>query len=136
MKLPPQLPQEGKQTMSDSIPKFSSILNNSPARRKGLGETAATSQIEQREELAKIKLVEPGPELRPESQVPVQGESPADLLRKPSKKALRMPFSTKADPRLIKAVNRQLFEEDRNFTDLFEELLVAWLAGKGIDPQI
>ena len=118
---------------SDSKPRFSSILKSSAASRKGLGDEiseVSTNPVE----------VEDAPvKAHPSISVSTNSNSVADGQhgsvdleegKRRSVKATWKPLSTRANPKLIKAVNRQLLEEDRNFTDLIDELLTKWLHEK------
>jgi hypothetical protein len=118
---------------SNNSLRFASVLKSSAASRKGLGEDveSVVEPVEQSEAPTPIESHQPV--LAP-AQLSTRRSSSqrADLAesnsgKKRTGKASWEPFSTRANPALIKAVNRQLFEDDRHFTDLLDELLTKWL---------
>jgi hypothetical protein len=113
---------------SDSKPRFSSLLKSSAASRKGLGdETSEHAELDAA--LAPVALQSESTIL---NTTPDEQHRAVDVekVNKRSDKATWKPFSTRVNPQLIKAVNRQLLEEERNFTDLLDELLTKWLHDK------
>jgi hypothetical protein len=118
---------------SDSKPRFSSILKSSAASRKGLGDDLSEVSTEPVVlDVSPVPVKAAPSAFTSSNSVADEQHGGADLEegKRRSDKATWKPLSTRANPILMKAVNRQLLEEERNFTDLIDELLTKWLHEK------